>query len=346
VTDASRPASPDPLDTFAGVAASLAHGDDLDAALRSILAAAVADLGADAGAVFLQDPDRVGLEPAVSLGGAEAVHDRLSEILGRDDDPIAAAARDRRPSRVSGDATGGFGALTGSRTAAFEPLVVTRAGIDLALGVLALGWAGDRPLTADEDRLLAALAGLASVAIDHGRLASLVSERSEWFERMAQSDPLTGLANQRTFGRVLELELARAGRQGGEVSLALFDIDGFVATNEQSGHKTGDDVLRAFAAVLNESVRLVDTVARIGGDEFVLIAPGSAGMTVARRVVSGVEKLPDVAGRRITVCAGIARFPLDGTTPDELLEAAARALGAAKERGPAALHEASTERAS
>jgi diguanylate cyclase (GGDEF)-like protein len=160
---------------------------------------------------------------------------------------------------------------------------------------------------------------------------------------MSQSDPLTGLANQRTFARVLELELARAGRQGGEVSLALFDVDGFVATNEAGGHEVGDDVLRAVAAVLNESVRLVDTVARIGGDEFVLVAPGSAGVTVARRVLSGVAALAPVGGRPISVSAGIARFPTDGTTADELLDAAAAALARARGEGPATLHESSTQ---
>ena len=112
---------------------------------------------------------------------------------------------------------------------------------------------------------------------------------------MAHTDPLTGLANERTVGRILELELARAGRQGSEVSLAMFDVDDFQATNRDSGNEAGDDVLRRVAAVLAESVRLVDTVGRIGGDEFVLVAPGSAGMTVARRVLDGIAALP--AGR-------------------------------------------------
>ena len=91
---------------------------------------------------------------------------------------------------------------------------------------------------------------------------------------MAHTDPLTGIANERTVARVLELELARAGRQGGEVSLALFDIDDFRSANASDGHQVGDDILRRVAAVLAESVRLVDTVGRIGGDEFVLVAPG------------------------------------------------------------------------
>ena len=94
------------------------------------------------------------------------------------------------------------------------------------------------------------------MAIDRGRLASLVAERSDWYERVAHTDPLTGLANQRTFARVLELELARASRQGSEVSLAIFDVDDFAATNEAAGREAGDDVLRAVASVLAETVRL------------------------------------------------------------------------------------------
>ncbi len=108
------------------------------------------------------------------------------------------------------------------------------------------------------------------------------------------TDPLTGIANERTVARVLELELARAGRQGGEVSLALFDIDDFRAANANDG-RAADDILRRVAAVLSESVRLVDTVGRIGGDEFVLVAPGAAGVIVAKRVQDGIAALP---GRR------------------------------------------------
>ncbi len=72
----------------------------------------------------------------------------------------------------------------------------------------------------------------------------------------------------------------------------MFDVDDFQATNRDGGHEAGDDVLRRVAAVLAESVRLVDTVGRIGGDEFVLVAPGSAGLTVAQRVLDGIAALP------------------------------------------------------
>ena len=150
---------------------------------------------------------------------------------------------------------------------------------------------------------------------------------------MAHTDPLTGLANERTVGRVLELELARAGRQGSEVSFAMFDVDDFRATNQEGGHEAGDDVLRRVAAVLAESVRLVDTVGRIGGDEFVLVAPGSAGAMVARRILDGIAALPPVGGRQITVSVGVARFPADGTDAAALIAAATDGLTRARAEG-------------
>jgi diguanylate cyclase (GGDEF)-like protein len=348
VPDDPNPAQTDAFGVLAGAAETLATSDDLDATLGSLLRAVIAATGADSGAIFLQDPDRAELEPAVAAGIDEPVFDRLRASVGEADDPVATTARDRSAIDIDpgSDLRGGFVAETASASAVARPLVVNRGGVELPLGVLALGWTQARTPNEDEARLIDAVTHLISVAVDHGRLGSLVAERSEWFERMAHSDPLTGLANQRTLARVLELELARAGRQGGEVSVALFDVDDFKATNESEGHQIGDDVLRAVAAVLAESVRLVDTVARYGGDEFVLIAPGSAGLTVARRVVEGVAALPPVGGHSISVCASLARFPTDGRTTDEILSVAEHSLAAAKTQGPGTLLEAASQRAS
>ena len=215
---------------------------------------------------------------------------------------------------------------------AYLPLVVASGGVETALGSLGLGWPAPHQIEPSDRRLLTALAALAAIAVDRARLSSTAAERSDWFERMAHTDPLTGLANERTVARILELELARAGRQGSEVSLAMFDIDDFQATNQSGGHEAGDDVLRRVAAVLAESVRLVDTVGRIGGDEFVLVAPGSAGMTVAKRVLDSIRALPTVAGRPITVSAGVARFPVDGADAEALIAAASTRWGALARR--------------
>ncbi|HVA85639.1 MAG TPA: GGDEF domain-containing protein [Candidatus Saccharimonadales bacterium] len=327
------------LQTLVQSADALARDGDLDAFVARLLELISTTLEASIGAVYLQDPDRTDLQLAVSKGLSDEERTALEEALGTAGDPVAATARDRtdRDFRARGEADGepadGAFAHLGVVSAALRPLEVSRGGIELPMGVLVLGWRDARTLSAEDAELLHAIAQLAAVAIDRARLASMIAERSEWFERMAHTDPLTGLANQRTFARILELELARAARQGSEISVAVFDVDGLTAVNAAAGHEAGDDILRAVASVLAESVRLVDTVARYGGDEFVLIAPGSAGATVARRVLDGVAALPEISGRPVTVSAGVAQFPQDGASADELLAAAFAALDAARADG-------------
>ena len=298
MSDVTEPVR-DPQSILVEAAATVARSSDLDTTLNALLQLVVQASDATDGAVYLQDPDRPGLHFAGAVGITEEA---------------AAIA----PEGVEA----GPGSL---------PLVVTLDYNDVVLGVLSVGREGS-PADVDSP-VLRGLADLLAIAIDRARLAATASERSDWFERMAHTDPLTGLANERTVGRILELELARAGRQESEVSIVLFDIDDFQATNREAGQHAGDDVLRRVAAVLAESVRLVDTVGRIGGDEFVLIAPGSAGLTVARRVIEVIVSLPAVAGRPVTVSAGVARFPADGTDAETLLEAAATALGQARADG-------------
>lgn len=341
----ARPPQPmSHVHALSAAAGAIAREPDLDGALGTLLGIAADAVGARAGAVFLQDPDRAGLEPLLAVGLDEAGLERLASGVGDAADPVARAARERTTvdSRTAAD-LGAFGTASDCRSATFRPLVAARGGIDLPGGVLALGWETIHAVSADEDELLEAIAQLAAVAIDRWRLGTLVAERAEWFERVAHSDPLTGLANQRTFARVLELELARAGRQGGEVSVALVDIDDFGDTNATAGHDTGDDVLRAVASILAESVRLVDTVARHGGDEFIVVAPGSAGMTVARRILAAIAALQPVDGRPVSVSIGVARFPVDGASSDELIAAARKALETARATGRGAIAESSPQ---
>jgi diguanylate cyclase (GGDEF)-like protein len=321
--------------TLASIADALADDGDLEDVLRAILRTAAPALGLRAATVFVQDPDRSALELLAAYGLADDEVVPFAAAVTSGQHPIAQAARTREAAwgrRV--EATGGI--------AADLPLAVGRGGVDVPLGVVSFEW----PAGAADgvDRTFAsAIARLMSVAIDHRRLASLVSERSEWFERMAHSDPLTGLANVRTFARVLDLEVARATRQSSELTVALFDLDSFADLNEVAGHAAGDDVLRAVASVLSASVRLVDTVARYAADEFVLVAPGPAGTAVAQRVVDGVRALPAVDGRPLSVSGGVARFPVDGTSPDQLVAAATSALERAKAAGAGTLEPSGSE---
>lgn len=326
---ASDGPSHDPRSTLPMAITAVATAVNLDEALRAIIEAGADSLGAASAAILLADPDRPGLQLAAATGLDATAATALAEAAQDPAHPFATVAATRVPS-FDREALSADGATW---VTSYVPLVSSVGGVETALGALGMTWPAGRSLTEEEQDLLAALGSLAAIAADRARLASTAAERSEWFERMAHTDPLTGIANERTVGRVLELELARAGRQGGEVSLALFDIDDFRSANEGDGRDVGDDILRRVAAVLAESVRLVDTVGRIGGDEFVLVAPGSAGAMVARRVQDAIAALPVVAGRAVSVSAGVARFPVDAADAETLIAAATEALTRAKDAG-------------
>ena len=319
----------DPRTSLPGAIDAVAGRGELEAILDGVLGAAVAALRPMIGAIFISDPDRPGLQLVASHGLDDLASARLAGEVADPAHPFSVASSSRAATFDREAAMPDGSIFVG----AYLPLIVSSRGVDVPLGSIGFGWAAPRVLDDAERETLSAIASLAALAIDRDRLASTAAERSEWFERMAHTDPLTGLANARTVGRILELELARAGRQGSEVSFAMFDVDDFQATNREGGNEAGDDVLRRVAAVLAESVRLVDTVGRIGGDEFVLVAPGSAGMTVARRVLDGIAALPPVAGRQITISAGVARFPIDGADADALIAAAKDGLARAREEG-------------
>ena len=323
-------ATTDPRASLAAAIVALAAADDLDGSLDALLATAESVLHPAMAAIFISDPDRAGMQLIASRGMDEEARARLAAEVADPSHPFTAAAMSRVATFDREAATPSGASFVG----AYLPLVVSSGGVEIALGSLGMGWPAPRDLDDAERETITALASLAAITMDRARLASTSAERSEWFERMAHTDPLTGLANERTVARILELEIARAARQGSELSLALFDVDDFQSTNRDSGPEAGDDVLRHVAAVLAESVRLVDTVGRIGGDEFVLVAPGSAGATVARRVIDGIAALPAIAGKPMSVSAGVARFPMDGSDADSLIAAATAALTLAQGSGP------------
>jgi diguanylate cyclase (GGDEF)-like protein len=320
---------PDPASLLAESARTLARGSDLDSRLAAFAAQARAISGADATVIYLLDGATGRALPAAWDGYSDDEVDGLSaaETPGTDD-PVLRAARERRSEIVEGGSAGAASAVT----RVYSPLVTEDAtGSQEVEGVLSGAFAAGRP--PDETvRLLEAVADLAAMAVHHARVESALVERSDWYDRLSQTDPLTGLANRRTFDRVLELELARAARQGTSLSVALFDINDLEGIMRRHGATVGDDVLRRVASSLADSVRLVDTIARYGGDEFALVAPGAAGRLVAERVVRQVAagtELPGPIGLR----AGVARFPDQGATAQELLAAADGALREAKRSG-------------
>lgn len=338
MTDLAAPANT-PDSGLAAAAAIVARGQSPDADLAAILELAVRGLGADRGSVFLWDADRASLALAASFGFAEGADLALeADVTSDPDHPIARTAHDQAP--ILGVAV--TKRETGPRVGAAWPLRIAHDGVEEPIGALAVSRAGSWSVSETDAALLGAFADLVAVTVDRTRLVAMASERTEWAERVSHTDALTGLANARTLSRVLELEVARASRQGTDLSVVLFDVDDLRAANDAGGPAVGDDILREVAAVLAETIRLVDTVARWGGDEFLLVAPGAAGMIVAQRVLDAVAARPAIAGRAYSVSAGVARFPSDGARQEELVDAAQAALRSAKTRGPGALAAAGT----
>lgn len=158
---------------------------------------------------------------------------------------------------------------------------------------------------------------------------------------LSSRDGLTGLANLRQFRLVLDRELDRVARTGEPLSLLLLDIDHFKAINDGHGHPAGDRVLKTLAALIEAGVRPMDTVARIGGEEFAVILPSSQpqqACRVAARLCVSVEHaqvfLEDGTPVPVTLSCGVAAVaPWAGVTPTAMIAAADRALYAAKQAG-------------
>ncbi|MDQ1651781.1 MAG: hypothetical protein QOI35_981 [Cryptosporangiaceae bacterium] len=157
-------------------------------------------------------------------------------------------------------------------------------------------------------------------------------------ERLALTDPLTGLANRRHFDAQLARMLVQAGLDGREASLVLVDLDHFKQVNDRHSHSTGDGVLRLVAAEIARQSRVSDLPARIGGEEFAILLPDTAlpeASTVAERIRVAVAQLDLgalAAGLRVTVSAGVAGSAAD-PAPDAVLAAADAALYEAKRSG-------------
>jgi len=170
------------------------------------------------------------------------------------------------------------------------------------------------------------LAGAVEVANLHERVKTLASV-----------DPLTGLANRRTFLDRLTVEITRLRRTGGILSVAFLDLDGFKAINDTYGHAAGDGMLVAAARHLVRHVRASDLVARVGGDEFTLLfpdTPGTRAEAVLERLGITSVAVPDGRGGELALRfgGGIAVWPEDGEDAETLLGRADTRLYATKRR--------------
>ncbi len=152
----------------------------------------------------------------------------------------------------------------------------------------------------------------------------------------ARNDPLTGITNRRGFREQLDLELERARRAGGEMTVVSGDIDHFKEVNDRGGQQAGNHVLKRLAEVLEAHRRKLDLVARVGGEEFALVLPDAGGMeafAICERLRVAVQSAFEQDLVPVTISFGLASFPSQGETAASLLRASEEALHAAKQSG-------------
>jgi diguanylate cyclase (GGDEF)-like protein/putative nucleotidyltransferase with HDIG domain len=199
-------------------------------------------------------------------------------------------------------------------------LSVPLPGVQGAIGALTLYHRDGGAFTKDHSRVLMAVSSKVGRTIENAL-------RFVQAEETAATDNLTGLPNTRTLFQRLDAGLQDAARRGGRMAILAADMDGFKMVNDQFGHAIGNLVLQKTAEVLKQACRKGDCVARMGGDEFVLLLSDADPVAVGERI-RDLDRMVAEAGARVCgvhflrLSAGAAFFPEDGRDPEELLATA------------------------
>src|SRR5947208_2530725 len=211
-------------------------------------------------------------------------------------------------------------------------LAVPLEGLAGVVGVIALYHAEHDAFTSDHLRILLAVSSKMALAVENAL-------KYQQAESSAVTDYLTGLPNARSLFLQLDMELARCKRDNYSLIVMFCDMDGFKQINDRFGHLEGNRVLRLFAVALKDSCREYDYVARMGGDEFVVVAPGLPPETVAKKA-DQLRELAKHAGHEVcgegilSLSVGQALYPKDGQDAEELLAEADRRMYIEKQQQP------------
>lgn len=316
----------------------IARGEPLTEIVYEIVAA-LEDFGDRiTAAAFQLDKGRMQVlaAPGLDNGCIEAIRGRAPRSVGG---AVAAALTASVPTRQSRQAKSGRSRLARAmQQAGYADLVVlpVRARDGEVLGFIAAFTANTAPVSQALRQLLHEMAQMTSIALEQDQLTRSLVEQ-------AQYDSLTRLPNRVLLADRVQQLIHDAERSDGAVAMLLLDLDEFKVINDTLGHQAGDHLLRQVARRLEECLRSSDTVARFGGDEFVVVVP-----------LESLERASDIAERILTALAasfvidgntvasrpsiGISLYPQDGQTMETLLQAADTAMYAAKQAGKNQYH--------
>ncbi|SNB46798.1 sensor domain-containing diguanylate cyclase [Geobacter sp. DSM 9736] len=323
------------LNDIIGVARTVVSTLDLDKVLDAVLHNAMQFMNMPAGMLEVYNETTGEMIPHVHSGlSPEFVANDRWRISARTDLVTKRAMHDGRIHHIAAIAPGTDGAdallKENIRSLVCVPLLLQ----GRPLGVLYLYDFQPRELEQRQLDLLGIFASFAVMSIDNASLHTRT-------KRMAITDALTGIYNNRYFKQVFPYELSRARRYGKPLSLIMMDIDHFKQLNDTYGHPKGDQVLATLGKVLSGSLRAADFSFRYGGEEFAVLLPETrieGAFLVAESLREKIRKsvspvLGEAVDQQVTVSLGVACYPNDANTPELLLKHADSCLYKAKKQG-------------